>query len=171
MDPRHLEKRRSEHTGSSRAAALGANNGIASTANLVLGVAAAQATHRNVLVAGAMSMAAGEYVSLYSQADMKRERKEIKKDCSGESKELAAIYVDRGLDPALATQVADQLMAHYVVGAGVPLFVMALALEARLIPIVSVTSLVFLTLLGGAAAHVCRWVKCESRSGVRWPWG
>ncbi len=129
MHPRHWEQHRTERTGWLRAAVLGANDGIVSTASLVLGVAAAQATHSTVLVAGvaglvagAMSMAAGEYVSVHSQADteqadIERERREIKKDYPGESKELAAIYVGRGLDPALAKQVADQLMAHDAVGA------------------------------------------------------
>jgi VIT1/CCC1 family predicted Fe2+/Mn2+ transporter len=108
---------------------LGANDGILSTSSLVLGVASAHATHGNVmvagvagLVAGAMSMAAGEYVSVHSQADteqadLKLERAELKTDDVGEHKELAAIYVARGLDPALAKQVADQLMAHDALGA------------------------------------------------------
>src|SRR5579864_6638469 len=112
-----------------RAAVLGANDGILSTSSLVLGVAAAHATHSNVLVAGvaglvagAMSMAAGEYVSVHSQADteqadLKLERKELKADDKGEHKELAAIYVTRGLDPSLAKQVAQQLMAHDALGA------------------------------------------------------
>lgn len=112
-----------------RAAVLGANDGIVSTASLVLGVAAAHATHSNILVAGvaglvagAMSMAAGEYVSVHSQsdieqADLERERKEIKADYLGEREELAAIYIGRGLDPSLAKQVADQLMAHDALGA------------------------------------------------------
>jgi VIT1/CCC1 family predicted Fe2+/Mn2+ transporter len=107
-----------------RAAVLGANDGILSTASLVLGVAAAHATHSNVvvagvagLVAGAMSMAAGEYVSVHSQADtekadLKLERAELKNDAPGEHLELAAIYVGRGLDRALAKRVATQLMAH-----------------------------------------------------------
>jgi VIT1/CCC1 family predicted Fe2+/Mn2+ transporter len=107
-----------------RAAVLGANDGIVSTASLVLGVAAAHASSQNILiagtaglVAGAMSMAAGEYVSVHSQADsetaeLARERKELETDVEGEHKELAAIYVGRGLDPALAKQVAEQLMAH-----------------------------------------------------------
>ncbi len=107
-----------------RAAVLGANDGILSTSSLVLGVAAAHATHRNVLVAGvaglvagAMSMAAGEYVSVQSQADTEQadlavERAELKADDKGEHKELMAIYVARGLDPSLAKQVAQQLMAH-----------------------------------------------------------
>jgi VIT1/CCC1 family predicted Fe2+/Mn2+ transporter len=112
-----------------RAAVLGANDGILSTASLVLGVAAAHATHSNVLVAGiaglvagAMSMAAGEYVSVHSQADTEQadlnlERKELKEDEKGEHKELAAIYVARGLSPSLAKQVAQQLMAHDALGA------------------------------------------------------
>ena len=129
MPPRHLERHRAERIGWLRAAVLGANDGIVSTASLVLGVAAADATHSNVLVAGvaglvagAMSMAAGEYVSVHSQADteqadIERERKELTTDDPGERKELTAIYVGRGLDPALAKQVADQLMAHDALGA------------------------------------------------------
>jgi vacuolar iron transporter family protein len=108
---------------------MGANDGIVSTASLVLGVAAAHATYSNVLVAGvaglvagAMSMASGEYVSVHSQADTEQadlalERTELKLDASGEQRELTAIYVSRGLDPALAKQVADQLMAHDAIGA------------------------------------------------------
>jgi VIT1/CCC1 family predicted Fe2+/Mn2+ transporter len=112
-----------------RAAVLGANDGIVSTASLVVGVAAAQATRHDVLVAGvaglvagAMSMAAGEYVSVSSQADteradIERERQELATDGEHEHAELAAIYVHRGLDPSLARQVADQLMAHDALGA------------------------------------------------------
>ncbi len=129
MPSRHWERHRTGHIGWLRAAVLGANDGIVSTASLVLGVAAAHATHSNILVAGvaglvagAMSMAAGEYVSVHSQADteqadLDRERKELKADDRGERKELAAIYIGRGLDPALAKQVADQLMAHDALGA------------------------------------------------------
>jgi VIT1/CCC1 family predicted Fe2+/Mn2+ transporter len=129
MPRHHLERHRTERIGWLRAAVLGANDGIVSTASLVLGVAAAHATHSNILVAGtaglvagAMSMAAGEYVSVHSQADteqadIERERKELKADNAGEHKELAAIYVRRGLDPSLAKQVADQLMAHDALGA------------------------------------------------------
>jgi vacuolar iron transporter family protein len=125
----HRERHRTERVGWLRATVLGANDGILSTASLVLGVAAAHATHSNVLlagvaglVAGAMSMAAGEYVSVHSQADTEQadlalERTELKIDDLGEHKELTAIYVDRGLDPALAKQVADQLMAHDAIGA------------------------------------------------------
>jgi len=112
-----------------RAAVLGANDGILSTSSLVLGVAAAHASRGSVLVAGvagltagAMSMAAGEYVSVSSQADteqsdLARERAELKTDKAGEQKELAAIYRGRGLDAALAAQVAGQLMAHDALGA------------------------------------------------------
>ncbi len=118
------ERHRIGRIGWLRAAVLGANDGILSTASLVLGVAMAHTSHNNVLiagvaglVAGAMSMAAGEYVSVHSQADTERaelqlERAELKADNKGEHKELAEIYVARGLDPALAKQVAQQLMAH-----------------------------------------------------------
>jgi VIT1/CCC1 family predicted Fe2+/Mn2+ transporter len=129
MPLRQGERHRTDRVGWLRAAVLGANDGILSTASLVLGVAAAHATHSNVmvagvagLVAGSMSMAAGEYVSVHSQADteqadLKLERKELKADDTGEHKELAAIYVARGLDPSLAKQVAQQLMAHDALGA------------------------------------------------------
>jgi len=179
-----------------RATVLGANDGILSTSSLVLGVAASHATHGGVviagvagLVAGAMSMAAGEYVSVHSQADteradLDRERRELKADDKGEHKELAAIYVARGLHPALAKEVAQQLMAHdaldahardelgisetirarplqaalasaasFAVGAGMPLLVTAVSPTAMLIPLVAGTSLVFLAVLGGLAAH------------------
>jgi VIT1/CCC1 family predicted Fe2+/Mn2+ transporter len=191
------ERHRTGRVGWLRAGVLGANDGILSTASLVLGVAAAHATHSNVLVAGvaglvagAMSMAAGEYVSVHSQADteqadLERERKELKADDKGEHKELAAIYVARGLDPSLAKQVAQQLMAHdalgahardelgisktlsarpiqaalasaasFAVGAAMPLLVTAIAPETSLIFLVSGSSLFFLALLGGLAAHV-----------------
>src|SRR5579864_6003340 len=123
------EQHRTGRVGWLRAAVLGANDGILSTASLVLGVAAAHATHSNVLVAGvaglvagAMSMAAGEYVSVHSQADTEQaeielERTELKTDDEGEHKELMAIYIARGLDPALAKQVAEQLMVHDALGA------------------------------------------------------
>jgi VIT1/CCC1 family predicted Fe2+/Mn2+ transporter len=196
MSVRTKERHRIGRIGWLRAAVLGANDGILSTASLVLGVATAHATHNNVLVAGvaglvagAMSMAAGEYVSVHSQADTERaelelERTELKADDRGEHKELAAIYVARGLEPALAKQVAEQLMAHdalgahardelgisearsarpiqaalasagsFAVGAAMPLLVTAIAPDSALIPLVSLTSLVFLTLLGGFAAR------------------
>jgi VIT1/CCC1 family predicted Fe2+/Mn2+ transporter len=123
------ERHRTERIGWLRAAVLGANDGIVSTSSLVLGVATAHATHGNIviagvagLVAGAMSMAAGEYVSVHSQADTENadlalERSELKADPTGEHNELAAIYEARGLEPALAKQVAAQLMAHDALGA------------------------------------------------------
>ena len=129
MPVRQIERHRTTRVGWLRAAVLGANDGILSTASLVLGVAAAHATHSNVvvagvagLVAGAMAMAAGEYVSVHSQADTEKadlelERWELKTDDKGEHEELAEIYVQRGLDPALAKQVAEQLMAHDALGA------------------------------------------------------
>jgi len=129
MRPHHQERHRTERIGWLRAAVLGANDGIVSTASLVLGVAAAEATRSNVLVAGAaglvagaMSMAAGEYVSVSSQADteradLARERGELAADEPAEREELASIYRERGLAPELARQVADQLMAHDALGA------------------------------------------------------
>ena len=193
----HGEGHRTGRIGWLRAAVLGANDGIISTSSLVLGMAAAHATHSNVLVAGvaglvagAMSMAAGEYVSVHSQADteqaeLARERAELLEDDEGEHAELTQIYVGRGLDPVLAKEVAAQLMAHdalgahardelgisetftarplqaawasassFAVGAVLPLLVTALASQARLIPLVAGTSLVFLALLGGVAGRV-----------------
>jgi VIT1/CCC1 family predicted Fe2+/Mn2+ transporter len=196
MSKRQQEQHRIGRIGWLRAAVLGANDGILSTASLVLGVATAHATHGNILVAGVaglvagtMSMAAGEYVSVHSQADtehadLKRERAELKADDKGEHKELAAIYVARGLSPPLAKQVAQQLMAHdalgahardelgisktlvarpiqaalasagsFAAGAAMPLLVTAMVPEKSLIPLVAGTSLAFLALLGGLAAH------------------
>ena len=111
------DKHRIGRSGWLRAAVLGADDGILSTASLVLGVASAQATHTAILVAGSMSMAAGEYVSVHSQADtekaeLNRERQHLRNDDDGEHRELAAIYAKRGLDPNLASQVAAQLMSH-----------------------------------------------------------
>jgi len=129
MPSDNKERHRTGRIGWLRAAVLGANDGILSTSSLLLGVAAAHATHSNVLVAGvaglvagAMSMAAGEYVSVQSQADTEQadlavERTELKADDKGEHKELMAIYVARGLEPALAKQVAEQLMTHDALGA------------------------------------------------------
>ena len=125
---RHLESHRTHRIGWLRAAVLGANDGIVSTASLVLGVAAAGADSRNILisgvaglVAGAMSMAAGEYVSVSSQsdterADLDRERKELAADPEHELAELTAIYIRRGLDAKLAARVATQLTAHDALG-------------------------------------------------------
>jgi VIT1/CCC1 family predicted Fe2+/Mn2+ transporter len=123
------ERHRTGRIGWLRAAVLGANDGIVSTSSLVLGVAAAHATHSNILVAGvaglvagAMSMAAGEYVSVQSQADtehaeLELERRELRADNSGEQQELTAIYIARGLDAPLAEKVAQQLMVHDALGA------------------------------------------------------
>ncbi|MEP6539117.1 MAG: VIT1/CCC1 transporter family protein [Bryobacteraceae bacterium] len=190
------ERHRIGRIGWLRAAVLGANDGILSTASLMLGVATSHATHANVLVAGvaglaagAMSMAAGEYVSVYSQADtegaeLELERTELKSDNGAENAELAAIYVTRGLEPALTKQVAEQLMAHdalgahardelgiseafsarpvqaafasagsFAVGAAMPLLVTVFAPESILLPLISGTSLLFLTLLGALAAR------------------
>jgi VIT1/CCC1 family predicted Fe2+/Mn2+ transporter len=129
MLQRHSERHRAGRIGWLRAAVLGANDGIVSTASLLVGVAAAETSHTAVLaagiagvVAGAMSMAAGEYVSVHSQADtenadLERERRELEMDDAGERRELMAIYIGRGLTPDLARQVADQLMAHDALGA------------------------------------------------------
>jgi len=194
---RHLERHRTERIGWLRAAVLGANDGIVSTASLVLGVASAEASRSAVLiagvaglVAGAMSMAAGEYVSVHSQADteqadLERERGELAGSGPAEHEELAAIYVERGLTPALAHQVAEQLMAHdalaahardelgisaalrarpvqaaitsaltFAAGAALPLVIVLLVPERRLVPGVAGASLVCLGALGGLAARV-----------------
>jgi VIT1/CCC1 family predicted Fe2+/Mn2+ transporter len=191
------EQHRTGRIGWLRAAVLGANDGILSTSSLVLGVAAAHATHSSILiagvaglVAGGMSMAAGEYVSVHSQSDTEKaelelERAKLEEDDRGEHKELMAIYVARGLEPSLAKQVAEQLMAHdalgahardelgisetfrarpiqaaftsaasFAAGAAMPILVTAVAPVSSLIPLVSVTSLMFLALLGGLAARV-----------------
>jgi VIT1/CCC1 family predicted Fe2+/Mn2+ transporter len=175
---------------------MGANDGIVSTASLVLGVAGAGVARSDVivagvagLVAGAMSMAAGEYVSVSSQADtegadLARERQELTTDDKHERSELASIYVSRGLEPALAAQVADQLMARdalgahardelgisdlqrarpvqaafasagtFAVGAAMPLLLAAVTPASALAPAVTGTSLLFLAVLGGLAAH------------------
>ena len=125
----NLERHVTGRLGWLRAAVLGANDGVLSTSSLIIGVATAQGTHRTILiagvsglVAGAMSMAAGEYVSVSSQADseradMARETRELREDRGGELAELAGIYVERGLDEALAARVAEQLMARDALGA------------------------------------------------------
>jgi VIT1/CCC1 family predicted Fe2+/Mn2+ transporter len=129
MAGRAAEVHHAQNSGWLRAAVLGSNDGLVSTASLILGVAAAHGGHGAVtaagfagLVAGAMSMAAGEYVSVHSQADseradLDRERHELLTDDGGERRELTAIYVGRGVEPGLARQVADQLMAHDALGA------------------------------------------------------
>ncbi|OGT56094.1 MAG: hypothetical protein A3E01_17660 [Gammaproteobacteria bacterium RIFCSPHIGHO2_12_FULL_63_22] len=126
---RHVESHRSHRIGWLRAAVLGANDGIISTASLVVGVTAAGADEKSILVtgvaglvAGAMSMAAGEYVSVSSQkdtenADLDRERRELATDPVHEHEEMTNIYMSRGLDKALAAQVATQLMSHDALGA------------------------------------------------------
>lgn len=126
---RHPELHRSERVGWLRAAVLGANDGIVSVAGLVVGVAASGASASTILatgvagtVAGAMSMAAGEYVSVQTQADTEEadlaaEKRELHEDPHSELEELSAIYRHRGLDPALARQVAEQLTAHDALGA------------------------------------------------------
>lgn len=179
-----------------RAAVLGANDGLISTASLLLGVAAAHQSRDSLLLtgiaaiaAGAMAMAAGEYVSVHSQADIEKadleaERAEHVADDAGEHDELTAIYVGRGLEPQLAAQVAQQLMAFdalgahardeigisdaltarplqaalasavsFAGGAAMPLVVAAAAPDALLLPVLSVSSLLFLALLGGVAAQ------------------
>jgi len=193
----HIERHYAERIGWLRAAVLGANDGIVSTASLIVGVAAASTTRNAVivagvagLVAGAMSMAAGEYVSVSSQADtekadLERERKELETEDESERKELTMIYENRGLEPALAKQVADQLMAHdalgahardelglselhtarpiqaalasagtFAVGASLPLLMVVLSPVAYLAPVVAVSSLIFLAIMGGVAARV-----------------
>ncbi len=194
--PHQPERHFSDRIGWLRASVLGANDGVVSTASLVVGVAAAQTARADVLlagiaglVAGAMSMAAGEYVSVSSQADtekadLAREALELATDPDFELEELAKIYEARGLDPALAAQVAEQLMAHdalgahardelglaeehrarpmqaafasaatFTVGAAMPLLLFLVAPSSRIIPIVSVGSLIFLAILGGIAAR------------------
>ena len=196
MLARQVEQHRAGRTGWLRAAVLGANDGLLSTASLVMGVVAANGSRSNVLiagfaalVAGAMSMAAGEYVSVHSQkdtedADLALERTELRTNDKGEHEELAAIYVDRGLDPALAERVADQLMTHdalgahardelgitptlearpiqaalasaasFIVGAAIPLIVVALVPQTRLLIAVPASSLLVLACLGALAAR------------------
>jgi VIT1/CCC1 family predicted Fe2+/Mn2+ transporter len=191
----HHEIHRAHRVGWLRAAVLGANDGIVSTASLIIGIAAASATQANIilagiagLVAGAMSMAAGEYVSVSSQsdtenADLALEKASLENDYEFEKQELAQIYQDRGLGPALAKQVAEQLMAHdalgahardeigiseianarplqaaiysavtFAFGAALPLLVAWAIPGQYLIIAVAVLSLVFLAILGGAAA-------------------
>jgi VIT1/CCC1 family predicted Fe2+/Mn2+ transporter len=123
-----IERHKSHHVGWLRAAVLGANDGIVSTASLIVGMAAGKATHANILLAGfaglaagALSMAAGEYVSVSSQADtesadLKRERGELETDYLAETQELTEIYVSRGVTPEVAVEVAEQLMAHDAIG-------------------------------------------------------
>ena len=194
---RHSEKHRTQHIGWLRAAVLGANDGIVSTASLIIGVAAANVSQHTLLVtgvaglvAGAMSMAAGEYISVHSQADTEkadllREQNELETNHEAETAELAAIYQSRGLEITLANQVATQLMLHdalgahardelgisdvfsakplqaaiasaasFAVGAALPLLVLVLAPQAKVILWISITALIFLASLGLIAAKV-----------------
>ena len=186
---RHSENHRAHRIGWLRAAVLGANDGIVSTASLIVGVAAAESGQSNVLVAGIAGLAAGEYVSVSSQsdteqADMARERKELAEDGEHEHAELAAIYVGRGLDAELADRVATQLMAKdaltahardelgisdtlsakpvqaafasagtFAVGAALPLLLVLVVPASALGWTVSLSSLLFLALLGALAAR------------------
>ena len=193
----HAERHRTAHIGWLRAAVLGANDGLISTASLVVGVAASGTARSAVLiagvaglVAGAMSMAAGEYVSVSSQADtenadLDRERGELAAGPEAEHDELAGVYVKRGLTAELASQVADQLMARdalgahardelgisdatmarplqaalasaitFAAGALLPVVVSALAPEALLSRLVTLSALVLLAILGALAARV-----------------
>ena len=196
MSRLHVEHHLVARIGWLRAAVLGANDGIVSTASLIVGVAAAAANQPAILiaataglVAGAMSMAAGEYVSVSSQADteqadLARERAELADNPAVEHAELADIYVQRGLEPALAKQVATQLMAKdalgthardelgishvttarpiqaaltsaatFSVGAALPLLMVIVAPREMLVPSVSISSLLFLALLGAIGAR------------------
>jgi VIT1/CCC1 family predicted Fe2+/Mn2+ transporter len=191
----HFELHYSERIGWLRASVLGANDGIVSTASLAVGIAAANTGRSEILiaaiaglVAGAMSMAAGEYVSVSSQADtekadLAREKQELATDDEAERKELANIYRGRGLDKELAARVAEQLMAHdalgahardelglsetnmarpiqaalasaasFAVGAALPVLLVAITPIGIMIPVVAVSSLVFLAVLGAIAA-------------------
>lgn len=170
----HPEHHRTRHVGWLRAAVLGANDGIVSTASLIVGVAASQAAHEQILiagvaglVAGAMSMAAGEYVSVSSQADteqadLQRERRELATNRKYEHRELAGIYIDRGLDPGLARQVADQLMekdalaAHARDELGISHVATARPIQAALTSAVSFAIGAGLPLLAAALAPVDR---------------
>ncbi len=193
----HGETHRSHHIGWLRAAVLGANDGVISTSSLIVGVSAAHATYQNILisgiaglVSGAMSMAAGEYVSVSSQsdiekADLKIEREAIANNLTFEREELAQIYMERGLEPTLAREVAFQLMEHdalgahardelgismgsvarpvqaaltsaatFSTGALLPLLIVIFSSEQVLIPAVVGSSLLFLAVLGAAAARI-----------------
>jgi VIT1/CCC1 family predicted Fe2+/Mn2+ transporter len=193
--PWHLEYHVVERLGWLRAAVLGANDGILSTSSLIIGVATAQGTHSSILiagvsglVAGAMSMAAGEYVSVSSQsdserADIARESRELSDNREGELRELAGIYIKRGLEKGLALQVAEQLMARdalgahgrdelgiseataarpiqaalasaasFAVGAALPLAMAIVTPSNLLVEAVSITSLLFLAMLGAVGA-------------------
>jgi VIT1/CCC1 family predicted Fe2+/Mn2+ transporter len=183
MAGRNRERHRIESIGWLRAAVLGANDGIVSTSSLVLGVAASHATHGSILVAGvaglvagAMSMATGEFVSVHSQADtehaaLDQERAELKADDKGEHRELTAIYVGRGLDPTLAKQVAEQLMAHDALGAhardelGISGSLSARPLQAALASAASFAAgaaMPLLVVISASEANLIAWVSVAS---------
>jgi VIT1/CCC1 family predicted Fe2+/Mn2+ transporter len=185
---KHGEFHRIGRDGWLRAAVLGANDGIISTASLLIGVAAAHTANSEILIAGiaaltagAMSMAAGEYISVKSQADtedaeIQREQRELKNNLPAEIEELISIYIKYGLEPNLASQVATQLMEKNPLGTHVrdelgittvlkarPLeaalfsacsFVMIVTSTKYLIPIIFVTAIFFLAFLGGLAAKI-----------------
>ncbi len=196
MSRLHTERHRVERIGWLRAAVLGANDGIVSTASLIVGVASASGTGSSILVAGvaglvagAMSMAAGEYVSVSSQsdteqADLARERSELASQPAFERTELAEVYIKRGVQRDLALQVADQLMAKdalgahardelgiseittarpiqaaltsavtFSAGAALPLVMVIASPASLLVPVVSITSLLFLAALGAIGAR------------------
>jgi VIT1/CCC1 family predicted Fe2+/Mn2+ transporter len=166
----HRERHSIEKIGWLRAAVLGANDGIVSTASLLLGVASANVTHQSILltgiaglVAGAMSMATGEYVSVSSQSDTEKaalaeEQAELDADFQGEFRELTAIYVHRGLDVALAKQVAEKLMSHDALAAhareelGISEITTARPLQAALTSAASFSTGAILPLLVAAVA-------------------
>lgn len=193
----HFERHNASRIGWLRAGVMGANDGIVSVTSLILGVAATNAEHSNIIItavaglaAGAMSMAAGEYISVKSQSDLQQadiqyEENELKINKKSELKELQNIYINRGLDPILAEQVAKQLMdkdalaAHihdelgitdasqaqpllaaftsaftFTIGAGLPVLSATLVSSTNLMLIVSLTSLLALTLLGGISAFL-----------------
>jgi vacuolar iron transporter family protein len=191
----HSEFHRTSRVGWLRATVLGANDGLLSTGSLILGVAAAAASRESILVtgmagliAGSLSMAAGEYVSVSSQsdaeaADLAREKRELQDDPEAEHRELAGIYAKRGLSPEIARIVADQLMskdalaahshdelgiseataarpvqaamasaASFAVGAAAPMLMVLVTPTRLLTPVVGVTSLAFLAVLGAVGA-------------------
>ncbi len=191
------EKHKTEHIGWLRAAVLGANDGIVSTSSLIIGVASSGATHSSIIVAGiaglvsgAVSMAAGEYVSVSSQsdtekADIEMERKELEMTPESELIELTNIYIKRGLKAELAKQVAEELTKNdalsthirdelgisesvsakpiqaafssagaFAVGASLPLIATYISPLSNLFIIISITSLLFLGLLGALSAYI-----------------
>ncbi|MGY6275540.1 VIT1/CCC1 transporter family protein [Methylomonas sp. MgM2] len=180
---RHLEFHHSHRIGWLRAAVLGANDGIVSTSSLVIGVAAAHAELNTIVVsgtagwvAGAMSMAAGEYVSVCSQydteqADLRREKQELAENHHHEVNELKAIYIDRGLEPALARQVAEQLMAHDALAAhardelGLTEVTVARPLQAALISALTFSLGAFLPLLTVMAFPYLHFLRADKIVG------